>query len=196
MIKLIATDLDGSLLDDAKQLPPDFQAVLSQLKEMKIAFAAVSGRNFDAIHPTLGDSVNTMICICNNGANIYEKGVNTLNHPLARNQVHRTLDAVKNMENTVPWGIQHGPRSTAARAGQPPHLQGPCPACPTSTATLATVPRKHHRAPAGHQAGGQTHTHPRDPLVAGRHCPVLVPRGWLWGRWHRPCPHSQYLSKE
>lgn len=102
MIKLIATDLDGSLLDDAKKLPSDFQTVLSQLKEMEIAFAAVSGRNFDAIHPTLGDSVNTMICICNNGANIYEKGVNTLNHPLARNQVHCTLDAVKNMENTVP----------------------------------------------------------------------------------------------
>ena len=54
MIKLIATDLDGSLLDDNKQLPPDFETVLSQLKDMGIAFAAVSGRNFDAIHPTLG----------------------------------------------------------------------------------------------------------------------------------------------
>ena len=102
MIKLIATDLDGSLLDDNKQLPPDFETVLSQLKDMGIAFAAVSGRNFDAIHPTLGDSINTMICVCNNGANIYEKGVNTVNHPITTDQVHRTLDAIKNMENTVP----------------------------------------------------------------------------------------------
>ncbi len=102
MIKLIATDLDGSLLDDNKQLPADFQAVLSQLKETGIAFAAVTGRNFHATYPALGDSVNTMICVCNNGANIYENGVNTVNHPLTADQVHRTLDAVKNMRNTVP----------------------------------------------------------------------------------------------
>lgn len=102
MIKLIATDLDGSLLDDNKQLPPDFEYVISRLEKMGVAFAAVSGRNFDAIHPTLGDSVNTMICVCNNGANIYENGVNTVNHPLTQSQVHCTLDAVKNMENTIP----------------------------------------------------------------------------------------------
>ena len=102
MIKLIATDLDGSLLDDNKQPPADLDMVLQQLKNMDIAFAAVTGRNFDAVRPALGDRVYNIICVCNNGANIYENGINTINHPLAKEQVHRTLDAVKGMKNTVP----------------------------------------------------------------------------------------------
>lgn len=77
-------------------------------------------------------------------------------------------------------GVQHRPRSTAARAGQPPHLHGPCPACPTSTATLATVPRKHHGAPAGHQAGGQTHTH-TGPLGGWQALPSPGPQGMAVG---------------
>lgn len=102
MIKLIATDLDGSLLDDNKQPPADLDTVLAQLQSMGIAFAAVTGRNFDAVLPALGHRAKQMICVCNNGANIYENGVNTINHPLTKEQVHRTLDAVKNMENTIP----------------------------------------------------------------------------------------------
>lgn len=102
MIKLIATDLDGSLLNDKKQIPQDLDEVLAKLKDMGIAFAAVTGRNFDATTPALGDRVNEMICICNNGANIYEYGKNTINHPLTTRQVHRTLDAIKDMPNTAP----------------------------------------------------------------------------------------------
>ena len=102
MIKLIATDLDGSLLDDNKQPPADLDSVLAQLKAADVAFAAVTGRNFDAVRPALGDRVNNMICVCNNGANIYEYGANTINHPLTKDRVTHTLDAVKNMENTIP----------------------------------------------------------------------------------------------
>lgn len=102
MIKLIATDLDGSLLDDNKQPPADLDSVLAQLKAENVAFAAVTGRNFDAARQALGDRVNNMICVCNNGANIYEYGTNTINHPLTKDRVTHTLDAVKNMENTIP----------------------------------------------------------------------------------------------
>ena len=102
MIKLIATDLDGSLLNDDKQIPADLDSVLALLAEKGIAFAAVTGRNFEAVIPALGDRVNKMICVCNNGANIYENGVNIISHPITQNQVHRTLDAIKNMDNTAP----------------------------------------------------------------------------------------------
>ena len=102
MIKLIATDLDGSLLNDQKQIPENLDYVLEKLAEQGIAFAAVTGRNFDATTPALGDRVYKMICVCNNGANIYENGVNTINHPITQNQVHRTIDAIKNMANTAP----------------------------------------------------------------------------------------------
>ena len=102
MIKLIASDLDGSLLNDNKQPPADLDNVLNSLKDRGITFAAVTGRNFDATIPALGERAKNMICICNNGANIYEYGINTVNHPLTKEQVHRTLDAIKDMDNTIP----------------------------------------------------------------------------------------------
>ena len=102
MIKLIATDLDGSLLNDAKQTPADLDWVLEKLEEMGVAFAAVTGRNFHATEPALGERAYKMICVCNNGANIYENGVNTISHPLTQNQVHRVLTAVKDVANTAP----------------------------------------------------------------------------------------------
>lgn len=102
MIKLIATDLDGSLLNDEKLPPADLDWVLEKLEEKGIAFAAVTGRNFHATEPALGDRAYKMICVCNNGANIYENGVNIINHPITHNQVHRTITAIKDMENTAP----------------------------------------------------------------------------------------------
>lgn len=102
MIKLIATDLDGSLLNDEKQVPTDLDQVLAGLKEKGIAFAAVTGRNFDATCPALGNNVLDMICVCNNGANIYEKGEMIISHALTKDQIHRTLDLLKGMENVTP----------------------------------------------------------------------------------------------
>ena len=102
MIKLIATDLDGSLLNDEKQTPSDLDWVLEQLEEKGVAFAAVTGRNFHATEPALGERAYKMICVCNNGANIYENGVNTINHPITQNQVHRTITAIREMDNTAP----------------------------------------------------------------------------------------------
>lgn len=102
MIKLIATDLDGSLLNDDKQIPPDLDNVLAQLKEKGIAFAAVTGRNYDSVTPALGHRLQDMLCVCNNGANIYENGQLIIKHALTKDQVHRTLDIVRTMENVDP----------------------------------------------------------------------------------------------
>jgi len=102
MIKLIASDLDGSLLDDDKQLPQDFDEVLAQLKKAGIIFVAASGRNYEATGPVFGEKALDMICICNNGANIYQNGQLIISHSLTKDQVHRSLDIIKNMENTAP----------------------------------------------------------------------------------------------
>ena len=38
MIKLIATDMDGTLLDDSKNLPANFEDVISALRRKNIKF--------------------------------------------------------------------------------------------------------------------------------------------------------------
>ena len=49
LIRLIATDLDGTLLNDQKQLPPDFFSILQALNERNIRFVAASGRSRQAL---------------------------------------------------------------------------------------------------------------------------------------------------
>lgn len=102
MIKLIASDLDGSLLDDDKNLPADFDRVLAGLKEKDVTFVVASGRDFASTEAVFGDRVNRLMCICNNGANIYENGKMIICHSLTKQQVKTTLDLVRSMENTEP----------------------------------------------------------------------------------------------
>ena len=44
MIKLIASDMDGTLLNDKGELPTEFYEVFKELRKKNILFAAASGR--------------------------------------------------------------------------------------------------------------------------------------------------------
>lgn len=74
MIKLIATDLDGTMLDDKKHLPENFGEVISDLSSKKIRFAVSSGRSFCTLKNQFKDYINDLIFICDNGAYVYDKG--------------------------------------------------------------------------------------------------------------------------
>ena len=45
MIKLIACDMDGTLLDSQKRLPPELPEVIAQLREKGVIFCVASGRH-------------------------------------------------------------------------------------------------------------------------------------------------------
>ena len=75
MIKLIASDMDGTLLDDNKQLPADFFEVIDRLNEAGIRFTIASGRTFAAVEHLFPEEYLTKIdFICDNGACVYHKG--------------------------------------------------------------------------------------------------------------------------
>ncbi len=76
MIKLIASDMDGTLLDDDKNLPPDFFEILDRLGRNNIQFVVASGRSYPALTPIFGSHSKNMSFICDNGAYIMENGVN------------------------------------------------------------------------------------------------------------------------
>ncbi len=71
-IKLIVTDLDGTLFTTDKHLPPDFDFVLEQLNKKNISFAVATGRNFAGISHYFPDKIQNMHFICDNGAFIME----------------------------------------------------------------------------------------------------------------------------
>ncbi len=68
MIKLVVTDMDGSLLNDAKQMPADFFTVFADLQRRGIHFAVASGRQMYTLQHELSDVRPFVYFISENGA--------------------------------------------------------------------------------------------------------------------------------
>lgn len=95
MIKLIATDLDGTLLDEDKNLPPDFLFLLDRLLKKGIRFVAASGRSSTSLRGQFGPYDNQITCICDNGACLMENGAITQTSPLPKEAIHRIIQVCR-----------------------------------------------------------------------------------------------------
>ena len=61
MIQLIATDMDGTLLDNEKRLPPQLPALLEELYRRDITFAVASGRSHMMLANLFGELAEEII---------------------------------------------------------------------------------------------------------------------------------------
>lgn len=73
MIKLIATDMDGTLLDDKGRIPEDFVTVFNKLKDIGIKFVVASGRPYPTLYENFKPISDDLYYICENGAYVVEK---------------------------------------------------------------------------------------------------------------------------
>ena len=74
MIKLIATDMDGTLLDENSQVPEETFELIHALTEKGIHFCASSGRRYDelcAMFQPVKDEMDFVAC---NGTQVYADG--------------------------------------------------------------------------------------------------------------------------
>ncbi len=67
-VRLIAADMDGSLLDNDHNLPPDFDSTYSELRRHGIVFAAASGRQYFNIVKNFAGKEEDMLFIAENGS--------------------------------------------------------------------------------------------------------------------------------
>lgn len=68
MIKLIATDMDGTLLNEKEELNPEFFEIFKKLKEKDILFAVASGRQKDILKEQFDSVKDEMVFIFENGS--------------------------------------------------------------------------------------------------------------------------------
>ena len=87
MIKLIATDMDGTLLDSKKRMPADILPVIRALKEQGVSFVIASGRQYAALRRDLRELADDVIFIAENGALIMEKDEQLFIDPMAREDI-------------------------------------------------------------------------------------------------------------
>jgi hypothetical protein len=68
MIKLVASDMDGTLLDDSGRLPDGFRALLREISRKGIRFVAASGRQSASLEELFRPFPEPVILMSNNGA--------------------------------------------------------------------------------------------------------------------------------
>jgi len=67
MIKLIATDLDGTLLNDQKQIHPSFWEIHKELVKQEVLFVAASGRQYYTLQNQFESILDEIILLAENG---------------------------------------------------------------------------------------------------------------------------------
>lgn len=73
MIRFIITDMDGTLLDDAHNFPPDYFDIVSELQPKGILFAVASGRQYYTLLQQFYDIKDSIIFIAENGTYVTYK---------------------------------------------------------------------------------------------------------------------------
>lgn len=89
MIKLIAVDMDGTLLDSQKRMPKDIVPVVRALKEKGVRFVIASGRQAAMIKRDVGELAGELTYIVENGAVIMEGDKQLFADPLCKEDVYR-----------------------------------------------------------------------------------------------------------
>lgn len=103
MIKLIASDMDGTLLNNKKELPPDFGAVMERLLEKDVRFAVASGRTYRAVEYFFPEGYRDKLCyICDNGACTVINGRTVNVTAIERPLYERLLDACGEIGGLTP----------------------------------------------------------------------------------------------
>lgn len=100
MIKLIATDMDGTLLNNKNEIHHDFIDVFEKLQEKDIIFAAASGRQYFNLLKRFEDVKDKMMFIAENGTIVVYKGEEIFINSLDRNIAKELVNIGRNIENS------------------------------------------------------------------------------------------------
>lgn len=100
MIKLIATDMDGTLLDENSKLPKEFFSTLEKLEEKNVKFVVASGRPYPTLYENFKPISDNLYFICDNGSYIVEPGKDPIISILDKNVVNDVVRACENLSNT------------------------------------------------------------------------------------------------
>ncbi len=67
LIKIIFSDMDGTLLDDNSRLPAGFDEMMSELKSRGVIFAPASGRQYFSLLRSFGKYADEFLFVAENG---------------------------------------------------------------------------------------------------------------------------------
>lgn len=102
MIKLIVTDLDGTLLDDNKNINPSFWEVQKQLAAQGVLFAIASGRQFYNLEDTFSALRNELLFLAENGTFVRYQNREILVNELDKPSATTFIRIARSINNAFP----------------------------------------------------------------------------------------------
>jgi hypothetical protein len=119
-VRLIATDMDGTLVDDEKQIHDELWPLVDALFARGITFCPASGRQYENLRRQFEDVAHELVFVAENGTYVVARGLEIASDGLS-------LDAARGLVRRV-RGIPHagailcGKRSAYVDRGDPPFL--------------------------------------------------------------------------
>ncbi|MCD9879622.1 Cof-type HAD-IIB family hydrolase [Streptomyces guryensis] len=96
-IRLVVTDMDGTLLDDAKRIPPGLWETLAELRRRGVLFSPASGRQYATLAREFAEVAEGMVFIAENGTYVVRDGVELSSDPLEPEVVACVVQAVRRL---------------------------------------------------------------------------------------------------
>ncbi len=100
MIKLIVTDVDGTLLNDNHELHPDFWKVEEQLTKNGILFSIASGRQFYNLESRFEKIKDRTMFFAENGTYVSHKGKELYVNPIEKNAAKDFIKLGRKLDHT------------------------------------------------------------------------------------------------
>ena len=102
MIKLIVSDMDGTLVNDEKKIDENIYELLPRLKEMGTKFVVASGRQYPSLYNDFKEHTEDVVICSENGAFIVDNGKELHASCMTKEQVKMSLDAAFAVEGMEP----------------------------------------------------------------------------------------------
>lgn len=102
MLKLIASDLDGTLLDGEGRLPAEVFPLIEALAGRGALFAVASGRQYACLAQMFAPVADKVVFLCENGALVRYRGKTLRLAPVPDALLSGTLDAIRADEALCP----------------------------------------------------------------------------------------------
>ena len=91
MIKIIFSDMDGTLLTSENKLPDGFDEMMAELKKRGVIFAPTSGRQYFSLMKTFPKYENEFIFLSDNGTLVMKNGKEIFSQPMNFSDVKEIL---------------------------------------------------------------------------------------------------------
>ncbi len=101
MIKLIFSDMDGTLLTSENKLPEGFDETMAELKKRGVVFCPASGRQYFSLLKSFKKYADEFLFLAENGTLVMHREIEIFSSPIDRNAVNKVLEVTEPLKNIL-----------------------------------------------------------------------------------------------